>query len=177
MCSRPQPSGEVCGDCQRWQKVYPWKIQHHGLYRYNDAMKAYIQSYKFSGDYRLRHVFAEEMKAEIKKYDVDLVIPIPVTDQTMATRGFNQVRGWLEGVDLDDSLATKMEEKVAQSKKNRQERLKTPQIFNLNNPSEILGKRVLLVDDIYTTGRTIYHASECLYNAGAASVVSLSLAR
>ncbi|WP_239061178.1 ComF family protein [Fructobacillus tropaeoli] len=39
------------------------------------------------------------------------------------------------------------------------------------------GKRVLVVDDVYTTGRTLYHAADCLYQAGARFVSSASLAR
>lgn len=136
-----------------------------------------MHRYKFMGDYRLRSVFSNELVSEIKTIPADLVVPIPVTTQTMATRGFNQVVALVEGIHLDKCLRAKKRTKIAQSSKSRQARLLSKQPFVLNNPSVVKGKRVLIIDDVYTTRRTLYHAAELMYNAGAVSVISISLAR
>lgn len=129
------------------------------------------------GDYRLREVFSVEFSRVIKQFDVDLIVPIPVTTETMTTRGFNQVIGLLREVKYYELLQTKNTAKQAQSTKTRKERLATAQPFVINEKVDIKGKDVLLVDDIYTTGRTLYHAAVLFKQAGCKRIVSVSLAR
>lgn len=177
-CCRPQETDQLCPDCCSWRQKYPWQLTHRALYRYNGAMKEFMHRYKFAGDYRLRTVFAAEFTAAVRQLTAAVVVPIPVTQATMATRGFNQVTALLDGVDWTPCLQNRAVKKTAQSQKHRQERLQTPQPFTLSDSSKaVAGKRVLLVDDIYTTGRTLYHAADLIYQAGAASVISISLAR
>lgn len=176
-CSRPQEKSVLCLECNKWRNAYPWQLTHHALYRYDDAMKEFIQRYKFAGDYRLRQIFISEFVSAISKSQVDMVVPIPVTEQTMRTRGFNQVEGLIGDLPVNRLLKCRDKEKMAQSKKNRRERLASKQPFILTNEAAVRGKRIMLVDDIYTTGRTLYHAADLLYQAGAATVISISLAR
>ena len=109
--------------------------------------------------------------------DYDFLVPIPVTNHTMRTRGFNQVTGLIENVQYTELIKHREKQKVAQSKKDRQSRLKTKQPFFLDKDINLRGRKVLLVDDIYTTGRTLYHAAELCYLNGCKRVQSLSLAR
>lgn len=136
-----------------------------------------MHRYKFMGDYRLRTVFSSELVTAIGMIVADLVVPIPVTAQTMASRGFNQVVAMVGEGNMDHCLKARERAKAAQSSKNRQERLLSKQPFMLTDSGVVSGKRVLLIDDVYTTGRTLYHAAELMYNAGAVSVISISLAR
>lgn len=136
-----------------------------------------MHRYKFMGDYRLHAVFSTDLVAAIGSVVADLVVPIPVTAQTMASRGFNQVVAMVGEVAMNHCLKAKKVVKVAQSSKSRQERLLSKQPFILTEPGAVSGKRVLLIDDVYTTGRTLYHAAELMYSAGAVSVTSISLAR
>ena len=59
----------------------------------------------------------------------------------------------------------------------RNERLAAPQPFIIEKAQEIKDKRVLLVDDVYTTGQTIYHAAEVLFDLPAENDHVLSFAR
>lgn len=177
-CSRPQTKGHLCPECQRWAKQYGWHLHHAALYTYNEAMKKFMRRYKFQGDYRLRRVFQDEFCRQVQSYHADLVIPIPVTVTTMAIRGFNQVLGLLGPITVaTDILAHQARDKVAQSHKTRHQRIATPQPFYLINSTIIRDKKVLLVDDIYTTGRTLYHAANLIKQAGCREILSLSLAR
>ncbi|MDD6432249.1 MAG: ComF family protein [Lactobacillaceae bacterium] len=176
-CGRPQEHPHLCCECEQWQHQYGWHLNHQALYTYNDAMKEYMQRYKFLGDYRLRHVFAVEFQQRIRHLQADLVVPIPVTTTTMATRGFNQVRGLLGDIEVTSILHHRAADKIAQSHKTRHQRLQTPQPFILSNPVVVRGKRILLVDDIYTTGRTLYHAAVLFKKAQCREIVSLSVAR
>lgn len=59
----------------------------------------------------------------------------------------------------------------------RNERLAAPQPFIIEKAQEIKDKRVLLVDDVYTTGQTIYHAAEVLLTCQPKTITSFSFAR
>lgn len=170
-------NGFLCADCQTWKKLYGWYLHHRGLYRYNEAMKEYMQRYKFNGDYRLCVVFQRELSKVVNEQKADLIVPIPVTSTTMQTRGFNQVIGLLREVPYQSILRTKISSKVAQSSKTKEERLATKQPFILDAPEKVINKKVLLVDDVYTTGRTLYHAANLFKQSGCKEIGSVSLAR
>lgn len=168
---------KLCSECQQWQQKYGWHLQHQALYRYNDAMKNFMHQYKFVGDYRLRLIFQHEFSQTINRVGADIIVPIPVTPETLQVRGFNQVVGLLREVNYQQLLQTKEKSKRAQSSKGRAERLAAPQPFVLADKINIQSKSVLLIDDVYTTGRTLYHAAALFKELGCTDVVSVSLAR
>lgn len=172
-----EETAKLCSECEQWQDSYNWYLPHYPLFHYNQSMKDYMQQYKFQGNYCLRLAFQELIKKEIKKQDYDLLLPIPVTSHTMQTRGFNQVTGLIEGIKYTSLLHHLAYQKIAQSQKTRRGRLDNQQPFWLESPEIIKGRRVLLVDDIYTTGRTLYYAAVLCREAHCHSVKSLSLAR
>lgn len=177
----------VVGECMNkitvWianygEKKYGYILTNHSLYKYNSAMKDFMHRYKFQGDYRLRYVFQRQFTDLIRKCGSDVIIPIPVNSRTMQTRGFNQVSGLIENsISIKHLLLAKSTVKsVPQSLKNRQERLKTQQPFLIHHPDFIMNKSVTLVDDIYTTGRTLYHAANLCREAGCRVINSVTLA-
>ncbi|BDZ30085.1 ComF family protein [Lactiplantibacillus brownii] len=175
-CGRSQTQRSLCHDCQRWpQKAF----YNQALFTYNDAMQAYFEQYKFKGDYRLRLVFQQVLRTKLAQMQPDLSIAIPVTPMTMVTRGFNQVTGWLAAGENPTWLQTQESDKVIpQSRKTRQERLLTAQPFKLTTTAPPLtGKTVVIIDDVYTTGRTLRHAADLILENGAKSVIGLTLAR
>lgn len=174
MCGRPKQGENLCDECQAWQNKLGWLVPVEACYQYQDAMRDYMYRYKFQGDYRLRFAFRAELTRRAKALG-DCLVAIPVSAQTMATRGFNQVTGLLE-VETVPALAVKAQAKNRQSAKSRQERLATPQPFELVDPSLVAGKRVVLIDDVLTTGRTFYHAATLLKEAGCKELRGLVLA-
>ncbi|MCY9807182.1 phosphoribosyltransferase family protein [Lentilactobacillus senioris] len=165
-----------CNDCQKWEND---SFTNRALYEYNSALKDYMARYKFMGDYRLRFVFQSELSQAIKQ-EGKIVIAIPVNQTTLRTRGFNQVTGWFANIKYYDVLTPITTTKtVAQSQKNRRERLELKQPFELiaRAVPVIKDRDVLIVDDVYTTGRTIRHAADLIKVAGARSVTGLTLAR
>lgn len=141
-----------------------------------------MSRYKFMGDYRLGLVFQKEMRQMIrrlvKERQIDLVIPIPVSKKRLLQRVSDQVEPWLVR-SAKAVLEVANHNKVDQSRLDRAKRLKTPQPFAIadNQAALVVGTKILVVDDIYTTGWTLYHAADCLYQAGACFVSSASLAR
>lgn len=164
-----------CQDCQLWCKEGV-EVSHEAIFTYNQAMKAFFNRYKFDGDYILRKVFAMILKENLKKYKDYHFILIPLSPERYAKRGFNQVAGLIEATGLSHlDILGKREEK-ASSSKNRSERLATELPFFIKEDSRI-PKKILLIDDIYTTGATVNRVKSMLENAGAEEVKTFSLVR
>ncbi|WP_143462925.1 ComF family protein [Levilactobacillus enshiensis] len=176
-CGRQQTKMTVCHDCDRWGDQ---RLQNHAVYTYNEAMKAYMQQYKFQGDYALRQVMMAPLQQALMRETYDVLVPIPVNQETWQARGFNQVTGWLRNQPFQQVLLVTADHKEQpQSAKTRQQRLLTQQPFSLapNAARVLAGKQILLLDDVYTTGRTLRHAATQIYLGGAKAVTSLTLAR
>ncbi|MQW23122.1 MULTISPECIES: ComF family protein [unclassified Lactococcus] len=168
-CYKPGPS-DLCQDCKNWE-AQGVIIEHTALYHYNSAMKAFFSQYKFMGDYRLGQVFQSDFR-QLPKDRV--LVPIPVSSARMQERGFNQVSHLLGKLPFQE-LLTKTDS-LKQSSLSRTERLKTSNPFQLVRTDKLPDK-ILLVDDIYTTGATLVHASQIFKAAGVKSVQTFSLCR
>jgi competence protein ComFC len=141
-------------------------------------MKRYFQSFKFNGGYHLRTIFQQELSEALAELDYDWLVPIPVSEATMQTRGFNQTVALLEGHDIKEVLCCLEKDKTPQSSRRRSERLQAPQPFELSvSENMVKGLRICLVDDVYTTGMTMRHAARCFYDAGAKQVCAITLCR
>lgn len=176
-CGRQQVDDTLCHDCRRWQQQGQQLLAHCALYQYNAAMRQYMKTYKFNGDYLLRTVFNHELIQKVHTMAMDVVVPVPVSDETLLRRGFNQTLGLFEGIPYQALLQVTQQQKLHQSQRNRAARLKRAQPFAIAVAKDLANQRVLLVDDVYTTGSTLYHAATLLYQLGAKEVKSLSLAR
>ncbi|MFD1483986.1 ComF family protein [Lacticaseibacillus baoqingensis] len=171
-CGR-QASPKLCFDCQRWQQQGPL-LHHQGVFAYNAAMKAFIQRYKGLGDWRLHRAF----QAQLIPSKRGVFVPLTSEPKHFASRGFDPVLGLFAHLPLRLWLQ-KADTPTPQAKKDRTGRLATPQSFTVR-AGVVFGqaKRVILVDDLYTTGRTFYHAAAALQAAGfQGEITSFSLIR
>ena len=164
-----------CQDCQLWCKE-GIEVIHEAIFSYNQAMKDFFSRYKFDGDYILRKVFAMILKENLKKYKGYDFVLIPLSPERYAKRGFNQVVGLIEAAGLSHLDVLGKREEKASSSKNRSERLATELPFFIKEDSRI-PKKILLIDDIYTTGATVNRVKSMLENAGAKDVKTFSLVR
>jgi competence protein ComFC len=184
-CSRPFQSlaeefrkGDFCYDCVRWEEDNEWKgilARNVSLYEYNEFLKGVISRYKFRGDYVLSKFLCKGLKKVIKEYD--LFVPVPLSNERLYERGFNQAEALILEAGFTPTLVLKRTHTEKQSKKSREERIHLSNVFKIASEEEIVGKKVLLVDDIYTTGSTLLHAGKILKRQGALSVSSFTVAR
>ena len=170
-----RPGDELCDDCLRWDEheLRGVLTRNVSIYRYNDFMKDVLARYKFRGDAALAGIFQYEMrKAFQQHYKNGLIVPIPLSEERLFERGFNQTELLLGGEVVQALERTESEK---QSKKSRQERLRAINVFQVKE--NVARKSIVLVDDIYTTGMTLRMAAKVLREAGAEEVNSLTLIR
>ena len=173
-CMKTEASTK-CQDCQFWCKE-GIEVSHRAIFTYNQAMKNFFSRYKFDGDFLLRKVFASVLSEELKKYKEYQFVVIPLSHDRYADRGFNQVEGLVEAAGFAYLDLLEKREERASSSKNRSERLATELPFFVKSGVTI-PKKILLIDDIYTTGTTINRVKKLLEEAGAEDVKTFSLVR
>jgi ComF family protein len=115
---------------------------------------------------------------------IDLIVPVPLHVKRLRERGFNQahllVIRWAkrEGIPLDGLTLYRGRWTEPQTTLSRTERQKNMKgAFLLRHKERIKGRRILLVDDVYTTGTTVNECARVLIKAGAEFVDVLTLAR
>jgi competence protein ComFC len=170
----------MCHDCKRWEEDKDWKgylDSNYSIYLYNDFFKEVMATFKYRGDYVLAKIFTQKIKDLLRKIQPDLLVPIPLSQERLYERGFNQAEALLIESGLAPTMPLNRVHSEKQSKKSRHERIHIPQVFQVDHQIQIKGKRILLIDDIYTTGSTLRHAAKLLKESGAERVQSLTLAR
>lgn len=172
--------GDLCYDCIRWEQDPDWSgilERNVSLYEYNDFLKEFIGRFKFRGDYVLAKVFKSDINKVIKELNYELLVPVPLSEERLYERGFNQSEALIMEAGHTPTFVLKRTHTEKQSKKSRGERIHLEDIFRFVEEGDVVGKRVLLIDDIYTTGSTLMHAGKILKQQGALVVSAITVAR
>ena len=158
-----------------------------GCYRYRNPIRRGIHRMKFSGAKGAAEFFGEEMAQQVARVlpgiRFDAVIPVPSTRREIRERGYDvpllmarRIAASLE-IPLWDDILKKSRETRRQhtlSLEERRENLKGA--FAVQNPDRLRRSRVLLCDDISTSGSTLEECAKPLKRAGAAEVWGIVLA-
>ena len=181
-CGRIQNKTHLCIDCQKWRNLYGKDVVvNSALFQYDNAMHDYFHDFKKQGNYRLRLVFESVISDYLSKNKFDAYLFVPTAKNHLSERRFDPVRA-LYGDLIKPTVTIGNRQGVEhQSLKNRYERLNSPQFFYLSKGVVKKLKKstsILIFDDIYTTGATIYHMREAIRAQGITSEIkSLTLAR
>lgn len=118
-----------------------------------------------------------------KKYEDFVAVPIPLNKRKFRSRGFNQAEVIAKvladkfKLPLSDKILLRTKETETQFKFNREQRYENMEnAFGICNENA-KGKKILLVDDICTSGATLAEASSVLYKGGAEEVRAFTLSR
>jgi ComF family protein len=103
----------------------------------------------------------------------DLIIPVPLHTSRKRRRGYNQSEKFAEGLShmlqlpCDESIVKRTVKTTTQTRKTKIERWENVKdVFQVKQPEKIIGKRILLVDDVITTGATLEACGQQLLNFG-----------
>jgi ComF family protein len=122
-------------------------------------------------------LMGEAIAAEEKFNEIDLLVPIPIQNSKINSRGYNQSQVIAMGIQqiwkrpIVHDVLIKKNWSNSQTKKDRKARLlQIPDLFILNHQQSIEGKNILLVDDVLTTGATLEAAIASLMTGSPASI-------
>ncbi len=126
------------------------------LYDYSEFVKKQIYLFKGCFDYEMKDVFLnlfiKELKIYFKGYKV---VPVPSYKKDDELRGFNHVLEAFKQMGLDILPIVEKTEHFKQAEKSAKERQSINKYLQLNSTKQLTKDRVLIVDDIYTTGATM----------------------
>lgn len=184
-CALPVPSG--IAQCGRCLAEPPPLDACYAAVAYDYPWSALIAQYKFHGQAGWARVFATLMRStpwvEPALEDADVVLPVPLAPERLAERGFNQslqLARLLAPAHCDASLLLRIRHTPAQASLDRAARLANVKGAFALDPlrvSEAKDRRVVLVDDVMTSGASLHAAARVLSDAGAARVTAIVLAR
>lgn len=154
---------------------------------YDDALKELVHLFKYRSKTVLAKAFSKLMIDYIKDNpeitDVDLITVVPLHKERLKEREFNQSLLIAGPVSKEYSLTlTNALDKVRKTRYQNEllksERLKNLEgAFHVSPKATIEGKRILLIDDVMTTGSTLSECARTLLGGGAKSVKCFTLAR
>jgi predicted amidophosphoribosyltransferase len=194
------PDADPVRRCLRCHRVpFPFG-QAHAVFSYGEAIAAAIVRMKHGGRRdlarRLGRLLAPALVDAIAAADLqptDAVLPVPLHPRRLRQRGFNQaleiIRGAfaaLPATALPAAARPRLEwDRLRRIRPTRELGHAGPAArlgevsgaFAVDNPAAVDGRRILLVDDVFTTGATFSTCTDALRRAGARSVDVLALAR
>lgn len=179
------PGDPVCGDCLASPPA--WGRGRSAL-RYDDASRPLVLGFKHGDRLHLASLLAGWMRsagAELLA-ECDVLVPVPLHWRRLIARRYNQAAvlahavGRTAGIAVSDRALARVKRTPSQGQLTKAQRARNVQgAFRVvsGRRGEIAGRRVLLVDDVLTSGATAGACTRVLLRAGAASVDLLTLAR
>jgi ComF family protein len=181
-CGESQPFGGLCLQCRTHPQAY---TALRSWARFEGSLRNAVHRLKYTGEMRLGEALAEPLIVFFRQLDweIELVVPVPLGVARHAQRGYNQAALIAHPVALSEGLVyqpaaiRKIKITRTQVGLSRAERLiNVAQAFQAERRS-VAQKKVLLIDDVTTSGATIDACARALLEAGAAEVYGLTLAR
>ena len=196
-CRRPLRRGEsgMCGECaaglpRRSQPREPGPDFVEAVaapLEYKDNVRAALLRYKFSGLTAYAGIFGRLVADCVRENlagEYDLISWVPLSDERLRERGYDQamliaMAAALELGDVAAETLRKTRNAAPQSETGSSEerRVNIAGAYEVIDPELVEGRRILLIDDIITTGSTVSECARTLGLAGAESVVCAAAAK
>lgn len=173
---------ELCGDCTRRSRSFE---RGFATFPYTDAMRKSVYSFKYNNRREYASFYATSIftlyREQIERIEPDALIPVPLHKSKYRKRGYNQAElvaaelSRLTGIPLDSGILKRTRNTRPQKELDDEQRNK-----NISNAFQISKnvvkyKKVILIDDIYTTGTTINECAKELKKAGVEKVFFITI--
>ncbi len=182
-CGSPQPGGVLCSACAGWQAEI---VALRSPFRFEGVIRKAVHQLKYNN---LRGL-AAPLAGLLNEYLVDnpvpgdVLVPVPLHGKRLATRGYNQSGllpselGKLNGLPVKDACLIRQRQTPPQARTaNVNERRNNVAGAFACCDQRLIGQRVILMDDVSTSGATLNECAAALKAGGASEVRGLTLAR
>lgn len=173
---------ECCFDCLKKEHNFTKGI---ALYCHDEWIRKSIYKFKYSNKREYAKIYANEIilryGSKIEEWNADYLIPIPLHKSKLRARGYNQAE------DLSRELSKELlipmlkngvyriKKTLPQKELNDKQRINNlKKAFKIGN-IDVKSKRVILIDDIYTTGATIDSVAEVLIQSGVKDIYFITI--
>ena len=187
---------ELCGDCQKklsWLEGAAAETKVEFVSRcvsplaYDNLTRQAMHRYKFEGVHQHKKTLGKFMAQCVQDQfpeGFDFITWVPLHKERLAERGYDQTKLLAVEVGVQRGISTvaaleKLRRTAAQSgiEKDEERRANVLDSYRLKDDVAVADKRILLVDDVVTTGATMAEAARVLRMAGAAEVCAVTLAK
>ena len=190
LCNKCQKQLERLAEFQveKNQNINYYFQEHLYIFSYQERIRKLILNYKFNGkSYLYKTIVNFLLKNEkffqiLKSYDT--IIPVPISKKRRKERGYNQSEliareiAKRAKINYNNQSLLKTKNIIEQSKLNKEQRQKNIQgVYQIRNHKKITNKKILLIDDIYTTGSTANECSKILEQANPKKIGVLTIAK
>lgn len=182
-CGKPiENEKEYCAGCQRKKYYFERNVS---LWTYSPQLKKSLYRFKYSNKRYYAKYYASEIYKKygrlIFSWNIDVVVPVPLYYKKRRKRGYNQAEVLarelckLTKLPIDTKMVVRTKNTVPQKQLNEKERQKNVKdVFQIGK-SVVKLKKILLIDDIFTTGSTVNEIAKILKEAGCDSVYVVTL--
>lgn len=183
-CGKPieKEEQEYCRDCSGQSSYYE---QGRSVWLHQKPVSQAVYQFKYKNRRHFGKVFAREMalryEAQIRRWKIDEIVPVPLHKSKMRKRGYNQAGilagelGRLLGIPVNHSAVMRIRNTRPQKELNDAQRAHNLKGAFAVPKNQKIKPNILLIDDIYTTGNTIQRAAKMLKAAGAEKVYFLTI--
>jgi ComF family protein len=183
LCWQPDRRGEMCSRCAQARPTFAGA---RSLYLFQGPVREAVHALKYNHLSALARPMAAQMAVylEAEALPVDIVVPVPLFGRRQRLRGYNQSAllarevGRLLGLPLAEGGLVRRRDTPPQARSvDAEARRRNVAGAFVGERRRVEGRRVLLIDDVMTTGATLDACAQALRQAGGASVWTLTFAR
>lgn len=183
-CGKPIASEnkEYCADCETLNHVFDRSV---AVYEYSDSIKDSIYRFKYYNKREYAVCYGNEMArncmAYLRQWKPDVIIPVPIHESKLKSRKFNQAEliakslSVKTGIPMDCDILFRVKKTSPMKELNNESRRKNLQNAFQVSRKVVRYKKVLVVDDIYTTGATLDACAKILKESGVVEVYGITL--
>ena len=180
-CQRCHSFGIKSGACQSCRKLPQYLLGNVAIWPYEDAWQQAILDFKFRNKPWLAEALAAQLLPVLPE-DFDLLVPVPLHPNRFRERGYNQSALLAKALAEQSGILwqpclQRVRDTPHQTGLNRSQRLENLEgAFALHKKANIAGKRIVIVDDVFTTGTTLRQCAKVLHQHGASQILGVTLA-
>ncbi len=183
ICGKPQKRAGMCSGCAGWK---PAVSGIRSAFCFEGVAREAVHQLKYNHIKALAPVMAKLMASYLKKYPVpgEVLVPVPLHQARLRERGYNQselIAGELSrltGLEVSEGCLIRRRNTPSQARTaNVTERRKNIAGAFESRGNSLAGKKVILIDDVATSGATLDECARVLKDSGAASVWGFTFAR